>query len=83
MKLFHSLGRQRETDQPTSMVGHEIDGVRRHVLGRHNEVTFILAIFVIDEDDKFPLLDVLDGIFDAMKRNRHNSNAACLIVTVQ
>src|SRR5258705_405718 len=49
MEFFDSLGSQGETDQPTGMFGHEIDGLGRDVLGGNDEIAFILAIFVIDE----------------------------------
>ena len=55
MEFFHSLGSQGKTDQPPGMTGHEVDSLGRDVLGRHNEIAFILAIFVIDEDDEFAL----------------------------
>jgi hypothetical protein len=42
------------------------------MVGRHDEVPFILPIFVIDENDELPLLDVLDGLFDTVKRSRHS-----------
>ena len=73
MEFFHTLGRQGETDQPTGMFGHEIDGLGRDVLGRHDEIAFIFAIFVIDEDDEFPFLDVPNGVFDAVKGRGHDS----------
>ena len=64
-------GVRGETDQPTGMSGHEINGLRRHVLSGNDEIAFILAIFVIDEDDEFPLLDVPNCLFDAMKGRSH------------
>jgi hypothetical protein len=83
MEFFDSLGSQGETDQSTGMFGHEIDGLGRYVLGGNDEVAFILAIFVIDEDDEFPLLDVPDCVFDAMKRSGHDFNVKCSIFNVQ
>jgi len=44
------------------------------VLGGHDEIAFILAIFVIDEDDEFPLLNVPNCVFDAVKRRSHMMN---------
>ena len=71
MEFFDSLGSQGETDQPTGMFGHEIDGLGRHVLRGHDEIAFILTIFVIDEDDELPLLDVPNCLFDAVKGSGH------------
>jgi hypothetical protein len=74
MEFFDSLGSQGETDQPTGMFGHEVDGLGRHVLGGNDEIAFVLAIFVIDEDDEFPLLDVPNCVFNAVKGRSHMMN---------
>jgi hypothetical protein len=74
VEFFDSLGSQGETDQPTAMFGHEVDGLGRHVLSGNDEIAFILAVFVIDEDDEFPRLDVPDCVFDAVKGRSHNFN---------
>ena len=73
MQFFDSLGSQGETDQPTRMFGHEIDGLGRDVFGGNDKIAFILAIFVVDQDDEFPLLDVPDCVFDADEREWHDS----------
>ncbi len=85
MEFFNSLRRQGETDQPTGMSGHEIDGRGCHMLRGHDEIAFILTIFVIDEDDELPALDVPNCVFDAVKRSGHNFNTdgECSMVTVQ
>jgi hypothetical protein len=83
MEFFDSLGRQGETDQPTGVSGHEIDGLGRHVLGGNDKIAFILAIFIIDEDDKFSILNVSNGVFDAVKRSAHSFHVDCSMVNVQ
>ena len=78
VEFFDSLRSQGETDQPTAMFGHEIDGLGRHVLGGNDEITFILAVFVIDEDDEFPRLDIPNCVFDAVKGSSHTiMNVEC------
>jgi hypothetical protein len=72
MEFFDSLRRQGETDQPTGMPGHEVDGRRCDMLSGHDEIAFILTIFVIDKDDELPALDIPNRVFDAMKRSGHN-----------
>jgi hypothetical protein len=61
------------------MFGHEVDGLGRHVLGGNDEIAFILAIFVIHEDDEFPILDVPNCVFDAVKGRSHNFNVQWLM----
>ena len=66
------------------MSGHEIDGLGRHVLRGHDKIAFILAIFIIDEDDKFALLDVPNGVFDVVKwRGRDSHNVEYSMMRVQ
>ncbi len=61
------------------MAGHEVDGLRGDVLGSHNQIAFVLAIFVIHQDDEFALFDVSNGVFDAMKRCGHRSHIDLIV----
>jgi hypothetical protein len=81
MEFFDSLGSQGETDQPAGIFGHEINGLGRHVLSGNDEIAFILAVFVIEEDDESPLLNVPNCLFDTMKGRSHCDE--CSKVTVQ
>jgi hypothetical protein len=56
------------------MPGHEVDGMGSHMLSGHDEIAFILTIFVIDKDDELPTLDIPNRVFDAVKRSGHNFN---------
>ena len=49
-----------QANQPAGMLGHEVDGVRRGELRRDDEVTFILAVLIIDEDEHAPGPRLLD-----------------------
>ena len=46
------------------MLGHEIDRFRRDVFGGHDEVAFVLAVFLVDEDDHLASLDVGEDVLD-------------------
>ena len=48
--LAAGLG-QGQANQATAVFGHEIDGFGRDVLGGHDEVAFVFAVFFIDQDD--------------------------------
>ncbi len=74
MEFFNSLRRQGETDQPAGMPGHEVDSRRRDMLSSHDEIAFVLTIFVIDKDDELSALDIPNGVFDAVKRSSHDFN---------
>src|SRR5204863_8598835 len=69
VKLVTTLFGQRQADQAAGVPGHEIDDLRSDLLGSANEVAFILAIFVVNDDDHASVADVGDGFFDG--RNSH------------
>ena len=66
LKLVHMFRRQREADQPASMGCHEVDRLRRHLLGCHDEIAFILTIFIVDKNDHMALLDCGDGVLNGV-----------------
>ena len=71
VQFFDALGSQCQTDQSAGMPGHEIDGLRGHLFCGNDEVAFVFPVFVVDQDDEFPLLNVADGVFDIVERLRH------------
>ena len=67
------LGKHRYTDQPPT--SHDkIDRLGCRLLGRTNEVPFVLAIFGIDDDDNIATCDRVDGILDCRIFVRHNGS---------
>ena len=59
-KLIHYIRAQCQADQAAAIGGHEVDRLRRDQLGSHAEVAFIFPVFVIDQDDHLPGLDIFD-----------------------
>ena len=53
---------QGHTDQPACVLGHEIDRLGRHELGRHQQIAFVLAVFVIDHHDDAPGFELGDDL---------------------
>ena len=49
------------------MLRHEVDRLRRDLFGRNDQVTFVLTILIIDEDDEFSLLDVPNRFFNSIE----------------
>ncbi len=41
----------RQADQATSVLGHEVDGFGSDLFGGERQIAFVLAIFVVDDDD--------------------------------
>jgi len=66
---------QRNTDQAPAKPGHEIDRLRRHLVGGENEITLVLAVLVVDHDDLLsaghPHQRLFHGDKDAVLSIRH------------
>ena len=45
-----ALAGQRQADQAAAVLGHEVDGFGRHMVGGDHEVAFVLAVFLVDQD---------------------------------
>ena len=52
------------------MLGHEVDVFGLAAFGGHDQVAFVLAVFVIHEDDHLALADVFNQFFDAIERHK-------------
>jgi hypothetical protein len=50
-ELFATRFGQRQADQATAMLGHEIYGISGNVFGGHDQVTFVFTVFFIDQND--------------------------------
>ncbi|KAF1053240.1 MAG: hypothetical protein GAK43_01527 [Stenotrophomonas maltophilia] len=53
--------------QTTGVLDHEIDVFGAGALGGHDQVAFVLAVFVIHEDDHLALTDVFYQFFDRVE----------------
>ena len=55
---------QGQTDQATRVLDHEIDRFGRDVLGGDDDVAFVFAIFLVDQDDHLAGTNVGDDVLD-------------------
>ena len=62
-QLLAALLRQRQANQPAPVARHEIDVFRLDRFGRHQQVAFVFAIFIVHDDDHLAGLDVFDNFF--------------------
>jgi hypothetical protein len=46
------------------VASHEINHFRRRFFSRANEVAFVLAVLVVNDDDHAPVADVGDRVMD-------------------
>ena len=54
---------------PRACLAMKLMACGRNDFGGNDEIAFVFPIFVIDQDDEFPLLDVPDRVFDAVERS--------------
>src|SRR6185312_46471 len=52
-------------DEAAPVLGHEVDGFRRHLVGRHQEIALVLAVLVVDDDQDPPGPNLLHRLLDA------------------
>ncbi len=64
VELAAALGGQRQADQATAEPGHEVDGLGRDEIGCQDQVTFVFAVFLIDQDDHPAGADFGNDFFD-------------------
>ena len=69
LEQFAAFAAHGHADQPTGVLGHEVDVLGLARLGGHDDIAFVLAIFVIHEDDHLALADVFNQFFDAIERH--------------
>ena len=51
---------QGETDETAPMRRHEVDRFRRNLVRSKREVTLVLAVFIVDDDENLPLAEIFD-----------------------
>ncbi|MOA10257.1 hypothetical protein D3C78_1301400 [compost metagenome] len=51
-------------DQAAGITRHKVDVLSLHMLSRHDDITLVLAILIIDQHDHFTEADVFDDVFN-------------------
>ena len=60
--MLEALLGHREADQAASVLGHEVDRLGRYLLCSKGEVAFVLAVFIVHDDDHAACTDFLNGV---------------------
>ena len=55
------------TDQTTAILGHKVNGFGSHILRRHHQVTFVLPVLIVHQDNHLPLTDIFDQFFNTIE----------------
>jgi len=63
VEIVASLRGHGDTDQATTEPRHEVDGLRGHHVSGKDQVPFVLAVLVIDDDDLLATADTPNGLF--------------------
>ena len=67
LQLVEARALERQADDAARVADHERHLLGRHLLGRDDEVAFVLAIFVVDHDDELAAFDGVDRCFDLVE----------------
>ena len=63
------LRKHRHANQATPIAGHKGNGLWRDLLGCHTEVSLILAVLVITEDDHLAAAELCQHVRNGGKRH--------------
>jgi hypothetical protein len=64
LQLLGARLSQGQADEAASVLGHEVDGVGRRHLRRHDEVALVLPLLRVDEHHHAPVAHVLENLGD-------------------
>jgi hypothetical protein len=70
MQLVQSFTCHSQTNQASTVPGHEIDHLRRNFDGRSGQVSLIFPVFIIHNDDHASFADILNGFFNTVESQR-------------
>jgi len=63
-ELLHALASERQADQPAPMRRHEVYRIGRGHLCRDDQITFVLAILIIDQDIHAAIARLVNDFLD-------------------
>jgi hypothetical protein len=75
-ELLQPFAGGRNADQTATVPSHEIDVRCRRVLTGENEITFVLTVRVVHDDDDFAFADVGEDGLDGIKFGFHQRTQA-------
>ena len=67
LQLVETAADDRRTDEPLRVRRHEIHVLGRQLLGGDDDVALVLAILIVHDDEHFPVLNILDCLFNRCK----------------
>ncbi len=80
IQFVATLFSERQANQTARVPGHEVDDFGSYFLSRANQVAFILAVFVVHDDDHAPFANVGGGVRNGSKWHFQSSDFKFLIL---
>ena len=71
LQLVAALLGDGGAEHAAAVLEHEVDMLGSDFLGGHDEVTLVLAVLVVDDDDEFTLAEILDSLFYSVEFKFH------------
>ena len=66
-QLLATLLRDGGTEHAATVLKHEVDFLRGDLFGGNDEVAFVLAVFVVDNNEELAFAEVFDRFFDCVQ----------------
>ena len=66
-QLLATLLRDGGTEHAATVLEHEVDFLRGDLFGGYDEVAFVLAVFVVDNNEELAFAEVFDRFFDCVQ----------------
>ncbi len=66
---------QRQADEAAAFAHHEVDVLGPHFFGGHDEIAFVLAIFVVDDDDHAARAYLVENLGNGREAHRRTSRS--------
>src|SRR5207237_3877235 len=71
LQLVPTLAEHRHAHKAARVRDHEVHGLGGDLVGGHDEVAFVFAVLVVDDDEDPTLPDLLDRLFDRREAAHH------------
>ena len=79
VQALAALARQRQADQAAGVARHEVDRLGRDVVGGEDQVAFVLAVLLVDQDDHAAGGELGDDFLDRGNRRGRTRGAGAPI----
>ena len=73
--------RESQANQAARISGHEINIFSAHTLGGNNQIAFVLAIFIIHQDDHLALTNIVDDFFCGIQFHNYSGLLLLSVLT--